>query len=124
VEVGNVSGIQQRFFQCTNSNIKNKNRGDSDNPVAAWVKIKEKLRVAVACVFFSNTSNNILTEYSKGKMYFERFKTKRDYKTIFREDEKLDEFLVPVFLLLDFISNPCELLSILNLIKDSYKKDH
>lgn len=124
VEVGNVSGIQQQFLQCTNSNIKNKSRGDSDNPVVAWVKIKEKLRDAVARVFFPNTSNNILTEYSKGKTYFERFTTKKNYKTIFREDEKLDKFLVPVFLLLDFISNPCELLSILNLIKDGYKKDH
>lgn len=52
VEVGNVSGIQQQFLQCTNSNIKNKSRGDSDNPVVAWVKIKEKLRDAVARVFF------------------------------------------------------------------------
>jgi hypothetical protein len=124
VEVGNVSGIQQQFLQCTKSNIKNKNRGESDNPVVAWVKIKEKLRDAVARVFFPNTTNNILTDYSKGLTYFERFNTKKNYKTIFREDEKLDKFLVPVFLLLDFISNPCELLSILNLIKDGYKKDH
>ncbi len=74
VEVGNVSGIQQQFLQCTKSNINNKNRGASDNPVVAWVKIKEKLRDAVARVFFPNTSNNILTEYSKEQMEdFARF---------------------------------------------------
>ena len=85
---------------------------------------KELLRKIVANVFYPNTSTNIKTEYLKGITYFERFKTRSDLTSIFITPSTSDELHLAVFLLLDFLSRPCELETILKLIRDGYKHDH
>ena len=73
--IRNVHDSLLGLLQCTSSNIKNKNRGVTDNPVLVWVDNKEVLRQFVAKEFFPHNYDNVLTGYSKGITYYERFKT-------------------------------------------------
>ena len=119
-----VSNSLTAFLTCGKSHIKNKSRGAQDNPVLIWVENKELLRKALVKVFYPNTEDNVIVEYSKGTTYYERYRTRRDFKTVFPDGKTGDNFHVMTFLLLDFLSNPFELPSILKLFKDGYKNDH
>lgn len=129
-QIRNQSTCLRDFLACSESQKHNASRRnkDEDNPCTIWNDNKENLRKVVAEEFFPRLASLVKVEYNKGTTYFERYWLRKNNGcgTIFNDAMPYvaDELLLQVFFLLDYISNPSELLTVLKVIRDSYKHDH
>ena len=118
-----VDNAIQDYLKMTPSALHNSERNKQSSPYHLMRFIKERLRTIIAKVFYPNV--RVITKYKAGVTYIEKMTTTKRLDRIFEKPyPEITPKLLSIFILLDNIYVATEIGTFMNLLKNSYKRQH